>query len=44
MGVAPLAKWPTEDFTGPWPREIRMDEATKAREEAVKRWKEFGLE
>ena len=31
----------SEGFTRPWPDEIRMDEATKAR--VTKRWKEFGL-
>jgi 4-hydroxy-3-polyprenylbenzoate decarboxylase len=42
MGVDATRKWPTEGFTRPWPDEIRMDEATKAR--VTKRWKEFGLE
>ncbi len=42
MGVDATRKWPSEGFTRPWPDEIRMDEATKAR--VTKRWKEFGLE
>ena len=42
MGIDATRKWPTEGFTRPWPDEIRMDEATKAR--VTKRWKEFGLE
>ena len=41
MGVDATRKWPTEGFTRPWPEEICMDEATKAR--VTKRWKEFGL-
>ena len=41
MGIDATRKWPTEGFTRPWPEEIRMDEATKAR--VTKRWKEFGL-
>ena len=42
MGVDATRKWPSEGFNRPWPDEIRMDEATKAR--VTKRWKEFGLE
>jgi 4-hydroxy-3-polyprenylbenzoate decarboxylase len=42
MGVDATRKWPSEGFTRPWPDEIRMDEATKAR--VTRRWKEFGLE
>jgi 4-hydroxy-3-polyprenylbenzoate decarboxylase len=41
MGVDATRKWPTEGFTRPWPGEILMDEATKARVQAL--WKGWGL-
>jgi len=41
MGVDATRKWPTEGFTRPWPGEIRMDEATKARVEAM--WRSLDL-
>ena len=42
MGVDATRKWPTEGFTRPWPDEIVMDEATKAKVE--KMWKELGID
>jgi 4-hydroxy-3-polyprenylbenzoate decarboxylase len=41
MGVDATRKWPTEGFTRPWPDEILMDEATKARVDAL--WKSLGI-
>jgi len=41
MGVDATRKWPEEGFTRPWPDEIRMDAATKARVD--KMWKSLGL-
>jgi 4-hydroxy-3-polyprenylbenzoate decarboxylase len=41
MGVDATRKWSTEGFTRPWPGEILMDEATKARVDAL--WKGLGL-
>jgi 4-hydroxy-3-polyprenylbenzoate decarboxylase len=41
MGVDATRKWPTEGFTRPWPDEILMDDATKARVDAL--WKSLGL-
>jgi 4-hydroxy-3-polyprenylbenzoate decarboxylase len=41
MGVDATRKWPTEGFTRPWPDEILMDEATKARVDAF--WKSLGI-
>jgi 4-hydroxy-3-polyprenylbenzoate decarboxylase len=40
MGVDATRKWPTEGFLRPWPDEIQMDEATKARVDAI--WKNLG--
>ncbi len=37
MGIDATRKWATEGFTRPWPDEIRMDELTKARVDAI--WK-----
>jgi 4-hydroxy-3-polyprenylbenzoate decarboxylase len=37
MGVDATRKWASEGFTRPWPDEIRMDEATKARMDGL--WK-----
>ncbi|MFI5089910.1 MAG: UbiD family decarboxylase [Terriglobales bacterium] len=42
MGIDATRKWPTEGFTRPWPEEIRMDEATKRRVDAM--WKKLGIE
>jgi 4-hydroxy-3-polyprenylbenzoate decarboxylase len=41
MGVDATRKWPEEGFTRPWPDEIRMDAATKARVDKI--WKDLGL-
>ena len=42
MGIDATRKWPTEGFTRPWPEEIRMDEATRRRVDAM--WKTLGIE
>jgi len=42
MGIDATRKWPTEGFTRPWPEEIRMDEATKRRVDAM--WKKLGID
>ncbi len=42
MGIDATRKWAAEGFTRPWPREIAMDAATKARVDAL--WKSLGLE
>ena len=42
MGIDATRKWPTEGFTRPWPEEIRMDEATKRRVDAM--WKQLGID
>jgi len=42
MGIDATRKWPTEGFTRPWPDEIRMDEATKRRVDAM--WKKLGID
>ncbi|HVP51364.1 MAG TPA: UbiD family decarboxylase [Terriglobales bacterium] len=42
MGIDATRKWPTEGFTRPWPDEIRMDEATKRRVDAM--WKTLGID
>jgi len=41
MGIDATRKWPTEGFTRPWPDEIRMDDATKARVEEI--WKSLHI-
>ncbi len=41
MGVDATRKWPSEGFMRPWPDEILMDEATKARVASL--WKSLGL-
>jgi 4-hydroxy-3-polyprenylbenzoate decarboxylase len=41
MGVDATHKWPSEGFTRPWPGEIRMDEETKQRVDAM--WKTLGF-
>ena len=35
MGIDATRKWPEEGYTGRWPDEIRMDEATKKRVDAI---------
>jgi 4-hydroxy-3-polyprenylbenzoate decarboxylase len=35
MGVDATRKWPSEGFTRPWPDEIKMDEATRKRIDAL---------
>src|SRR6185312_12687365 len=35
MGVDATRKWPSEGFVRPWPREITMDAATKAKVDAM---------
>jgi 4-hydroxy-3-polyprenylbenzoate decarboxylase len=41
MGVDATRKWPGEGFVRPWPDEIRMDEETKSKVDAI--WKDLGL-
>jgi 4-hydroxy-3-polyprenylbenzoate decarboxylase len=41
MGIDATRKWASEGFTRRWPDEIRMDELTKAKIEAI--WKTLGL-
>ncbi len=41
MGVDATRKWPSEGFARPWPKEIRMDEVTRARVDKL--WKSLGL-
>ena len=35
MGIDATRKWPEEGYTGRWPDEIKMDEATKGRVDAI---------
>jgi 4-hydroxy-3-polyprenylbenzoate decarboxylase len=42
MGIDATRKWAAEGFTRPWPAEIEMDSATKARVDAI--WKKLGIE
>lgn len=42
MGIDATRKWKTEGFERPWPREIKMDAATKALVD--KKWKDLGIE
>ncbi len=43
MGIDATRKWPAEGYArGPWPDEIRMDEATRTRVNAL--WKQLGLD
>ena len=42
MGIDATRKWPGEGFTRPWPDEIRMSDAVKARVTA--RWKELKID
>jgi len=41
MGIDATRKWKSEGFHRPWPDEILMDEATKARVAGI--WKSLGL-
>jgi 4-hydroxy-3-polyprenylbenzoate decarboxylase len=41
MGVDATRKWPAEGFARLWPDEIRMDEKTKTKVDAI--WKDLGL-
>jgi 4-hydroxy-3-polyprenylbenzoate decarboxylase len=41
MGIDATRKWPSEGFHRPWPDEIRMDEATRARVDAL--WGQLSL-
>ena len=41
MGIDATRKWAAEGFTRPWPDEIRMDEATRARVDAL--WASLGF-
>jgi 4-hydroxy-3-polyprenylbenzoate decarboxylase len=41
MGIDATRKWKTEGFDRPWPDEILMDEATKARVKGL--WKTLGV-
>ncbi len=41
MGIDATRKWPTEGFMRPWPEMVRMDNATRARVDAM--WKKLGL-
>jgi 4-hydroxy-3-polyprenylbenzoate decarboxylase len=41
MGVDATRKWPGEGFTRPWPDEIRMDDRTKSKVDAM--WRDLGL-
>ncbi len=41
MGIDATRKWPTEGFSRPWPDEIKMDSAVKARIDQL--WKSLGL-
>lgn len=42
MGIDATRKWPSEGFSRPWPDEIRMDAATKARVDGL--WKTLGID
>jgi 4-hydroxy-3-polyprenylbenzoate decarboxylase len=42
MGVDATRKWSSEGFERPWPDEIVMDSATKARIDSL--WKQLGLD
>lgn len=42
MGIDATRKWPEEGFTREWPDKIVMDEATKARVDAM--WAELGIQ
>ncbi|HXT73370.1 MAG TPA: menaquinone biosynthesis decarboxylase [Candidatus Angelobacter sp.] len=42
MGIDATRKWQSEGFARPWPDEIRMDAATKARVDAL--WQSLGID
>jgi 4-hydroxy-3-polyprenylbenzoate decarboxylase len=42
MGIDATRKWPEEGYAGRWPDEIKMDEATKKRVEAM--WSQLKLD
>jgi 4-hydroxy-3-polyprenylbenzoate decarboxylase len=42
MGIDATRKWPEEGYTGRWPDEIKMDDATKRRVDAI--WKQLNLD
>ena len=42
MGIDATVKWKEEGFTRDWPRRIVMDEATRARVDAM--WAELGID
>ncbi|HEV2288604.1 MAG TPA: menaquinone biosynthesis decarboxylase [Candidatus Acidoferrales bacterium] len=42
MGIDATRKWAAEGFARPWPDEIRMDDATKSRVDAL--WKTMGID
>jgi 4-hydroxy-3-polyprenylbenzoate decarboxylase len=42
MGIDATRKWAAEGFNRPWPAEIEMDAATKARVDEI--WKKLGIE
>jgi 4-hydroxy-3-polyprenylbenzoate decarboxylase len=41
MGIDATRKWAAEGFTRPWPAEIEMDAATKARVDKI--WVKLGI-
>lgn len=41
MGIDATRKWPEEGFSGRWPDEIKMDESTKNRVDAL--WRQLGF-
>ena len=41
MGIDGTRKWKEEGFTREWPNKIVMDDATKARVDAM--WRELGI-
>ena len=42
MGIDATRKWKEEGFTREWPNKIVMDDATKARVDAM--WRDLGIE
>jgi len=42
MGIDATRKWPEEGYTGRWPDEIKMDETTKRRVDAI--WRQLKLD
>jgi 4-hydroxy-3-polyprenylbenzoate decarboxylase len=41
MGIDATRKWASEGFVRPWPDEIKMDDGTRARVDAL--WSKLGL-